>query len=285
MVPPGDVCAVVLAAGRGERLRPLTARRPKALCPVGNVPLLDRALRAVGSLGLAGPQRVAVNAWHLAGRIVAHVGDRAHVSVETGAAPLGSAGGLGALRGWVAGRHVLVANADAYLSGGDLSGLLDGWDGRGVRMLGVPAGDHRPEFGAHRFAGVSLIAADLAAGLPPQTADLVRAVWRPAEAAGLLRVVDYAGVYLDSGTPADYLAANLHAASVESGGCLVAPSASVGSGARVVGSVIGPGAKILGDVERCVVWPGARVEAGERLCAAIRYGRAGTVRTAPATPH
>ena len=35
---------VVLAAGLGTRLRPLTHLRPKALCPVGGVPLLDLAL-------------------------------------------------------------------------------------------------------------------------------------------------------------------------------------------------------------------------------------------------
>src|SRR4051794_4151444 len=101
-----DVCAVVLAAGEGRRLRPLTETRPKALCPVGNVPLLDRALAAVAALGLAGPGRVAVNAWHLADQIAAHVGTRAHVSVERAPAPLGSAGGLAELRDWADGRHV-----------------------------------------------------------------------------------------------------------------------------------------------------------------------------------
>jgi len=35
---------VILAAGEGQRLRPLTEDLPKALCPVGNVPLLERGL-------------------------------------------------------------------------------------------------------------------------------------------------------------------------------------------------------------------------------------------------
>ena len=59
-----EVCAVVLAAGEGRRLRPLTESRPKALCPVGNVPLLDRALAAVAALGLAGPDRVVIDFTH-----------------------------------------------------------------------------------------------------------------------------------------------------------------------------------------------------------------------------
>jgi MobA-like NTP transferase domain len=65
-------CAVLLAAGEGTRLRPLTGIRPKALCPIGNVPLLDRALAAAATLGLSGPADVAVNAWHLPDAIVNH---------------------------------------------------------------------------------------------------------------------------------------------------------------------------------------------------------------------
>jgi hypothetical protein len=65
-----EICAVVLAAGEGRRLRPLTRDTPKALCPVGNVPLLERALAAVASLGFVGPDVVAVNAWYRADQIV-----------------------------------------------------------------------------------------------------------------------------------------------------------------------------------------------------------------------
>src|SRR5258705_320266 len=207
-----EICAVVLAAGEGRRLRPLTRDTPKALCPVGNVPLLERALAAVASLGFVGPDAVAVNAWYRSDQIVRAVDSRAHVSLETGDAPLGSGGGLGALNGWVAGRHVLVGNADAYLDGGDLTPMLDAWAGDHVRILGVPAGRRRAEFGPYRFAGFSLLPAGRVAALAAEPGDLVRAVWRPAEAAGELRVGDYGGTYIDSGTAADYLAANVHEA-------------------------------------------------------------------------
>lgn len=114
-VARAEVCAVVLAAGEGTRLRPLTERLPKALCPVGNVPLLDRALHRLAGLGLVGTDRVAVNACYLGDQVVDHVGDRAHLSVEPGD-PLGTAGGVANLRDWIAGRGVLVGNADAYLA-------------------------------------------------------------------------------------------------------------------------------------------------------------------------
>ena len=63
------LAGVVLAAGGGTRLRPLTRLVPKALCPIGNVPLLDRALTRLAAVpgaapgSLAGPDRVAVNAF------------------------------------------------------------------------------------------------------------------------------------------------------------------------------------------------------------------------------
>ncbi|MEU0547954.1 sugar phosphate nucleotidyltransferase [Micromonospora sp. NPDC005979] len=276
---PGDVCAVVLAAGEGTRLRPLTERVPKALCPVGNVPLLDRALDRLAGLGLRSPARVAVNACYLADQVVAHVGDRAHLSVEPGD-PLGTAGGVANLRDWIDGRPVLVGNADAYLAdpatapGPDVAALLDGWDRDSVRLLGQPAADpYAPgTFAGHCFTGFSLLPWRLVRDLPVVMSDLVRAVWRPAEAAGALDVVPYAGTFYDTGTPADYLAANLHAAA---GGVLVDGSATVTG--SCVESVVGADARVGGDVRRSVIWPGATVRDGERLRDAIRFGDDGTV--------
>jgi NDP-sugar pyrophosphorylase family protein len=273
------VCAVVLAAGEGRRLRPLTGTVPKALCPVGNVPLLDLALHRLTQLDLAGPEQVAVNACHLADQVVAAVGGRAHLSVEPGPHPLGTSAGVAGLRDWIAGRGVLVVNADAYLAGGDPTALVDGWDGTGTRLLGVPTTPADPyRFGRYRFAGSSLLPWPRVRGLSapaPGTGpvELVKTVWRPAEAAGELTVIEHRGTYLDTGTPADYLAANLHAAGQD--GLLLAPTALLTGSAEH--SVIGAGAVVEGRVERSVVWPGGYVGPAEHLIGAIRYGRSGTV--------
>lgn len=274
-----DVCAVVLSAGEGTRLRPLTATLPKALCPVGNVPLLDRALTRLARHGLAGPEAVAVNVCYLADLVADHVGDRAYVSREPGPPALGTSGALYQLKDWTAGRGVLAVNADGYLAPADpgsldLAPLLDGWDGRTVRVLAVPAGDRPVEFSApdgsgYRFAGASLLPADLVAALPPGRSDLVLTVWRPAERAGRLEICPYAGWYTDCGTPTDYLAANLHAAA---GGSVVAPDATVTG--TVVSSVVGSGAVVAGSITRCVVLPGARVGPHETLVDAVRLGDA-----------
>ncbi|HEY2795833.1 MAG TPA: sugar phosphate nucleotidyltransferase, partial [Micromonosporaceae bacterium] len=242
-----DLCAVLLAAGEGTRLRPLTTVLPKALCPVGNVALVDRARAACATLGLAGAKTVAVNAWAHADAMVAHFKpDDAYVSVESGPHPLGSAGGLAALRQWIDGRDVVVGNADAYLTGGSVIGLTEGWTGDRVRMLATRA--DRPalgDFGRHRFAGFTVIPWRWIASLDPDEPDLVRSVWRPAEAAGELQIVEFEGRYLDCGTPADYLAANLDVAA-RHGGSLVAAEAQVSG--IVEASVIGAGARVAGSV-------------------------------------
>jgi NDP-sugar pyrophosphorylase family protein len=283
------VCALVLAAGEGVRLRPLTETVPKALCPVGNRPLLDHALDRLARHGLAGPDAVAVNACYLADAVAGYVGTRAHISVEPGPPALGTAGAVAHLRAWTAGRGLLVGNADAYLAprepgSADLTALLDGWDGSTVRVLAVPAADERAvefrtaDLPPMRFAGFSLLPPDVIAELPDGPAELVRAVWRPAERAGRLEIIPYDGVYLDTGTPATYLAANLHAAG---SGSLIGPDAVVDG--TVTHSVVGAGARVQGSIARTVVFPGGSVGPDEHLVDAIRQGAEVTVHAAGPT--
>jgi len=249
------LAAVALAAGRGERLRPLTDVHPKVLLPVDGVPLLDLALGRLATCVDADAASTAVNAHYLAGQVVDHTGSRAHVNVEPDVA-LGTAGALGALREWLDGRDVLLTNGDVYQPG-DLSPLVEGWDGDRCRLLVADAGERRVDFrtpGGHgvRYLGSCLLPWRLVSGLVAEPSGLYERLWRDLDATGALDLVPWPGVSIDCGTPADYLAANLEA-----------------SGGR---SVVARSAVVEGTVERCVVWDGAYVGPQERLRDCVRAG-------------
>jgi N-acetyl-alpha-D-muramate 1-phosphate uridylyltransferase len=249
----GDsLAAVVLAAGHGTRLRPLTLVRPKALCPVGDTPLVDVALRAVGTVVDDGAVAVNVHAGREA--LDAHLRGRAHVSVEE-REPLGTAGGVAWLRPWLDGRPALVVNGDTWHTY-DLGPLVRDWDRERVRVL--VAGDPAAPLGPATLVLGSLLPAWAVARLPAEPSGLSVVCWRPAAAAGRLEVVGgVTGRCIPCDRPRDYLAANL--------------AASGGS------PVVGEGAVVEGRLVRSVVWPGGVVRRGEELVDAIRVGRRMTV--------
>jgi mannose-1-phosphate guanylyltransferase len=104
------VKALVLAAGRGTRLRPLTDYVPKPMLPVRGTPLLEWALYP---LILAGFRDLVIAVSHLADQIEHHFGDGAHlgarIAYSRGAAPAGKAGEI-----WRA-RALLPHDEEPYL--------------------------------------------------------------------------------------------------------------------------------------------------------------------------
>jgi NDP-sugar pyrophosphorylase family protein len=242
-----DVVGVVLAAGAGERLLPLTRVRPKALCPVANVPLVDLGIARLAAV----TADVAVNVHHGRSLMESHLAGRVHLSLEEPEA-LGTAGALAALREWIDGRAAIVVNADTWCPA-PLAPLLDGWDGMRSRVMVAGGGPFR--LGV-RVAGAVVPWCDIAA-LERRPSGLVQTLWGPAAAAGRLESIGSHDRCIDCGTPATYLEANL----VASGG----------------ESVIGAGAVVDGEVVESVVWPGAVVRSEERLVRSIRAGTRLTV--------
>ncbi len=72
MDPSGDFCGVILAAGRGERLKPLSFSVPKPLLPVCNTPIIQYQVEAMCSLGIS---EIFIVVGHLSHLIIDHFGN------------------------------------------------------------------------------------------------------------------------------------------------------------------------------------------------------------------
>jgi MurNAc alpha-1-phosphate uridylyltransferase len=107
--------AMILAAGRGERLRPLTDDLPKALVEAGGKPLLAWHLER---LAASGCREAVINVSHLAERIVERIGDGARYGLRIAYSrepqPLETAGGLAQARALLGDEPFLLVNSDVY---------------------------------------------------------------------------------------------------------------------------------------------------------------------------
>jgi N-acetyl-alpha-D-muramate 1-phosphate uridylyltransferase len=108
--------AMLLAAGRGERLKPLTDKRPKALCLVHNKPLIEHHIIRLARSGF---DRVVINHAYLGGQIRSFCGDGARFGIEIcySAEPPGgleTGGGIVNALPLLGKRPFITINADIY---------------------------------------------------------------------------------------------------------------------------------------------------------------------------
>jgi NDP-sugar pyrophosphorylase family protein len=199
MAMSDSVAGLVLAAGDGVRLRPLTLERPKALCPVGGVPLVDRAIGILSPL----VADIAVNVHAGADLMEAHLGSRVLVSREEEL--LGTGGAVSRLRPWIDGRALVMVNADT-IHGGSLAPLLQGWEGQRIRFLAVgPAGT--PFHPGLRLLAVGMPPAAVAQ-LTAEPGSIYAQVWRPWADRSMTEVTSVDVTWFDCGTPRSYLRAH-----------------------------------------------------------------------------
>lgn len=243
---------LVLCAGRGTRLGPISRFFAKALVPIGNRPLVDWALERIRPRC----SEVAVNVHSWRAAMLEHLQDRdVHISLEE-AEPLGTAGAVGAIKSWLDGNDCLVLNADAF-SADPLERLVEGWDGSSVRLLVIYQPERADFHGIWRFAGASLLPAHLAQRLEPQFSSLYELCWRPALERQAVELIPTTFSFIDCGTPGEVLAANLVWSKGE--------------------SVFPPDSVVEGSLCQSLVLPGGRIAAGERLVRAIRLPSGETI--------
>ncbi len=285
---------MVLAAGLGLRMRPLTLLRAKPVLPVLNRPLLHWTL---DGLARAGVRDVVVNLHHLPDSIVSAVGDgqRFGLRVRYSQEPviLGTGGGPRAARGLLGQGPALLVNGDVLFEL-DLRSLLERpgrsraratlalrrnpdprayppvvTDRRG-RILSIGDRPGPAQGTLSMFSGVHVLEPALLERLPEGPSDSVRDLYVPLLADGEpLAGVRLRGAWYDLGRPSLYRDAQLRL--LPRGRSLVHESARVCAGAWLRHSVVGAGARVAGGarIERSVLWERARVEAGARVSGAI----------------
>ncbi|HZJ95489.1 MAG TPA: nucleotidyltransferase family protein [Thiopseudomonas sp.] len=107
--------AMILAAGKGERMRPLTLNTPKPLIPVAGVPLIEYHIRA---LARAGFRELVINHAWLGEKIEAQLGDGdqfgVHIQYSAESQPLETGGGIFQALKYLGDEPFLVVNADIW---------------------------------------------------------------------------------------------------------------------------------------------------------------------------
>ncbi len=216
--------AIILAAGRGERLRPLTDSMPKPLIPVAGRSLLERS---VDRLAAHGVTNIVVNVHHLGQQIADRVGDRVRIVredrlLETGgsvknALPLLGSGPFFVINGdglWREGpRSPMLLRMEGYWDPSHMDALLLLQPIH--KVIGREAtdrGDYFLEPGGHlrhrgtaqltpfAFASISVCDERLFAESPEGAFSLLR-LWNRAEAHKRLFGIVHEGDWFHVGTP------------------------------------------------------------------------------------
>lgn len=272
--------AMILCAGFGTRLRPLTDELPKPLVPYGDRPVLATIARCLRRAGL---RRAVVNTHHLAGAF-SSIHEWMDIEVEVLKEPeiLGTAGGVAAARGKLGAGPTLVWNGDiiadppierllaAARHGGMCLAVAPRPAGEGT--VGVDSDGHvvrlRGEVLAEEsrggdYLGIAALGGRVLGNLP-RVGCLIGDVALPElRLGGVIPTVRVTTPWTDLGEPASYHAANMRWLDGVGSGSFVAPSARVADGVRVSRCIVGASAVVSGRgaLSRVVVWPKASVHA------------------------
>jgi len=203
---------MLLAAGRGQRMRELTADVPKPMLEVGAERLIERQLRLLASAGI---DEVVINLSYRGAAIRDYLGERtqwgqAIAYSEEGEPPLETAGGIIAALPLLGQERFLVVNADVYADF-DFRRLIDADHDNALVLVPNPS-HHAGDFGLTEsglitqapplltYAGLSVLSPGLFAGFAPGRLAL-RTVLDAAIAAAALGGILHDGVWEDVGTP------------------------------------------------------------------------------------
>jgi len=289
---------MILAAGRGERMRPLSDVLPKPALPLPDGPVAASALRLAAA---AGARRAVVNTWHLAPAMEQSLNGIADLPIRISREPerMGTSGGIALARDrGLLGEQgpVLIVNGDGILNlnlgpllyrmaaGDDLvslallphldplrwSRVLLGHDSRiqSFRPPGAPDSGEVPFL----YPGVMIVSRQALEALPTRPGDTPEDLWGPAMACGRLSGVPVSGHWREVGDPTAYLEAVLGRLR---GRRVIHPSAEVHPSAAIGAAYVGRDARVEAGavVGESVVAEGAVVGESARVVRSVLLGR------------
>ncbi len=205
--------AMILAAGRGERMRPLTDTTPKPLLTVRGAPLLDHLIRQLSDAGF---RDIVINIAHLGAQIRAHLGQGERYGVrirysDEGASGLETGGGIRRALPLLTSDPFIVVNGDIYTDYA-FAQLPLTFPGRAhLVLVDNPPHNRAGDFGLRNgrvtetpprltFAGIGVYKASLFSGHHEERFPLAP-ILRAAIAEGAVSGEHYTGFWTDVGTP------------------------------------------------------------------------------------
>ena len=207
--------AFILAAGRGERMRPLTDRTPKPLLPVGGKPLVAWHLERLAAAGFT---EVVINHAHLGEKIEAALGDGSQWGLKIRYSPeppgaLETAGGIANALPLLGDQPFLLVNGDVYcdINFGHFSGSTVSAH---LVMVANPAHNAAGDFSLDgeriilasseetlTYAGIAIFSPSFFADVPRGSVMKLYPLLAAAIAAGTLTGERFTGRWVDVGTP------------------------------------------------------------------------------------
>jgi MurNAc alpha-1-phosphate uridylyltransferase len=206
---------MMLAAGRGERLRPLTDRVPKPLIEVAGKPLVVWHLERLAAAGLG---EVVMNVSHLGEAIVERLGDGRRfglaIRYSREAEPLETAGGIAAALPLLGEQPFLLVNSDIYCEADFAALAARSLGGRLAHLVLVPNPAHRAQGDfslvdglvgnagepRYTYAGVAVMSPQLLAAVPRGAKAPLAPLLREAAGRRSISGERYEGLWQDVGT-------------------------------------------------------------------------------------
>lgn len=295
--------ALILAAGFGTRLRPLTLELPKPVVPVGDRPLLAHVAAACRAAGI---NRLVANAHHEHAKLSAVINDLSlNIEVMVEVEIRGTAGGVAGARGRFEPGPVLVWNGD-ILTDAPVQALVERAQQRDRQVLAVsprPLGEgtvgmdeegnvvrlRGRVFGREAqsgdYVGVMALGPSVVASLPEHGCLMADVALPCLAAGGRVETLPSLAPWSDLGDLPAYVAANFRWLDAELArdpgdlarlsGSWRAPDVSLPSGVTLERCMLGAGAVLSGEgtLAEVIAWPGAPVVAPLSRAVVLSSGR------------